>query len=382
MEIVNRRAGLRAGALSRNGARCKIVRLLMIKLLISLNCVAANAADERMFYMGFTPWLYDFSVEAIDSTYSYINSHSDVIAHHLEEGVPWTEARTRTGYHPNMMWGWNLRKIKSSRDLKVFVSISPLNQSRSGLAEYRGESTEMALPTRFQGRSFNDPIVKLAYLNYAESVIRFFEPDYLAIAIEANELYFNNRAQWPDFVELYIETYAALKLRHPELPIFFTTSLHNMNQMRKDTDDAWREMSMLWNYADIAAFSYYPFMEYPLNSNDPVAMMDKIRAHTDKPLAISESGYPAQPIDYPGLSYIPTTERLQGEIMFRMLNKVYRDQYEFFIAWTYRDFDQLMNRTNMPAISALWRDTGLLSETGKRRLSSEVWDAFYNLPTR
>ncbi|MDZ7784573.1 MAG: hypothetical protein U5K56_17085 [Halioglobus sp.] len=101
----------------------------------------------------------------------------------------------------------------------MFVSISPINQSRDGLADYRGESTHMGMPEGFRGKRFNDPEVKKAYLAYAEEVIRFDEPDYLAIAIEANELYFNNRSAWPDFVELYIETYSALKLRHPELPI-------------------------------------------------------------------------------------------------------------------------------------------------------------------
>jgi hypothetical protein len=377
---INSHAALSVCGLSKGGRVWRFIRVAAMGLLASLYCVAANADLHRNFYMGFTPWLYDFNPEAIASTYSYINSHSDLISHHLEEGVPWTEALENKDYSPSMMWEWNQRRTKSANALKVFVSISPLNQTRTGLADYRGALPHMGLPTTFAGKRLNDPVVKKAYLNYAESVIDYFEPDYLAITVEANELFFNSPQQWADFVELYIETYAALKLSHPELPVFFTTNLHMMNQMKKETDDVWSELSMLWNYSDIAALSYYPYMQYPLEMSDPVQILDRLREHTDKPLAISESGYPAEPIDFPGVSHIPASERLQGEMMFRILLQAYVDQYVFVVVWTHRDFDQLVTTLNLPAISNLWRDIGLLSENGTERLSARVWDAFYNLP--
>ncbi|MEZ5567198.1 MAG: hypothetical protein R3E54_02390 [Halioglobus sp.] len=359
------------------GSRACLLGLWLLAMTIS---ATIHAQNPRPYYMGFTPWLYDNNAEAINATYDFINGNGEIISHHMEEGVPWSEALANRSYHPNMLWQWDLRKLKTTADAKVFVSISPINQSRNGIADYRGENTHMGLPASFAGKRFNDPDVKKAYLSYAEEVIRFYEPDYLAIAIEANELYFNNRSAWPDFVELYIDTYTTLKLRHPELPVFFTTALHVMNQMRPQTDDAWEELSVLWDYADVAAISYYPHMQYPLDLGNPVAMLDQLRKHTDKPLAVSESGYPAQTIDFPGLDYIPANEQLQAEVLFRFLLVAYRDQYEFVIVWTHRDFDQLMVTTNMPAYGALWRDTGLISETGRKRFAGEVWDVFLQLP--
>ncbi len=353
---------------------------IFVMLLIGSCGSMAQNDVRRSFSMGFTPWLYDFTPTAIESTYSYINSHSDIISHHLEQGIPWSEALAKKSYHANLMWEWNFRKISTASNLKVFVSISPLNQSRTGLADSWGSSAHMPLPAAFAGKRLNDPAVKQSYLNYAESVISFFAPDYLAIAVEANELYFNNSPAWADFTELYIETYTALKLRHPDLPVFFTSSLHAMNQMRKDSDLVWNELSMLWNYSDIAAFSFYPYMQYPLDLKDPVAILRKVRDYTDKAVAISESGYPAQTIEYPGLHHIPADERLQGEMLFRMLIQAYVDKYVFYVAWAHRDFDQLMTTLHLPIVSALWRDTGLLSETGEARFSSQIWDAFYNLP--
>lgn len=341
--------------------------------------IAANAQGTRSFHMGFTPWLYDLSEEAVDATYDYINNHADLVAHQLEEGVPWTEALYKRSYHDNLMWDWNQRRSKTAEDTRVLVSISPLDEGRATLADYRGETSHMPLPAQFQGLRFNDPLVKRAYLNYAKEVVEYFDPDYLAIAVEPNELLFNDKDQWPEFVELYMETYSALKLSYPELPVFFTTALHTMNQMRADTDEAWEALEALWNYADIAAVSYYPFMQYPLDLNSPVPMLEALKEHTDLPIAVSESGYPAQTLEYPGLSHIPATEHLQAVMLFRMLVRAYVDEYAFFVVWTHRDFDQLLNTLELSPISTLWRDTGLLNEHGEERPSAIVWDIIHSL---
>jgi hypothetical protein len=329
--------------------------------------------------MGFTPWLYDLNEEATEATYRYINEHSDIIAHQLEEGVPWTEALQNKPYHAHLMWDWAQRRDKVDSEHRVLVSISPLDEGRSTLADYRGEDSHMALPARFRDLRFNHPTVKQAYLNYAEKVIGYFDPDYLAIAVEPNELFFNDRSQWQDFVELYIETYNTLKSRHPDLPVFFTTALHSMNQMRPETEDAWEALAQLWNYADIAAVSYYPFMQYPLDLKNPVAMLEELRERTELPIAVSESGYPAQPLEYPGLGHIPATETLQAQMLFRMLARAHFDDYAFFVVWAHRDFDALLNTLEMPPISTLWRDTGHLDENGEERLSAIVWDIIHGL---
>lgn len=351
----------------------------VIALLAAFANMHVQAEVTRTFTMGFTPWLFDKSEEAIDETYAYLNGHSDIVSHHIEEGVPWTEAYYDRAFHSNMMSDWRTRRDKVSSDMAVFVSISPLDSTRTTLADYRGSASHMRLPTMFRGLSFNHPRVKQAYLNYALRVIDYFDPDYLAITVEPNELFFHNRGAWQAYSELYIETYNALKLRHPELPVFFTTSLHSFNQMREDTEDAWAAMAELWNYADIAAVSYYPYMQYPLDINAPIPMLDELRNHTDLPIAVSESGYPAQTLEYPGIHHIPANETLQAQVLFRMLVKAYVDEYAFFIVWAHRDFDDLLNTLELPPTTLLWRDTGHLDEKGEERLSAIVWDAFHSL---
>jgi hypothetical protein len=42
--------------------------------------------------MGVTPWPYDFTAAAQQYTYETIGAHTDLVAHHFDEGIPWPEA--------------------------------------------------------------------------------------------------------------------------------------------------------------------------------------------------------------------------------------------------------------------------------------------------
>lgn len=376
---MNPKAAVLAQDLRNVGLAWHLTRFVIIARCAFFYGAVAHADLQRTRCMGCTPWLDDLNLEAADA--NYVNSHSNIISRHLEDGVRWTEAPANESYHRNMMWECEHPWPKSSKCQEVFLSILPLNPSRAGLGDYRGAAIHIAMPESFIGKRFDDPGVKQAYLSYAESTINFFEPGFLTIAIEANELVFNTSLEWQDFVELYIETYAALKLVHPESPVFFTNFLHTLDQRRGNTEDAWSAMSLLWNYAYIAAFSYYLFMQYPLHMSHPVAFLDSAREHAEKSLSISESGYPPERIYLHALGHIPAIETLQALVLFRMLIQDYLDEYVFYAVWDRRDFDQLMNTLDPLACRLLWRDTGLLSETGEKRSSPILWDAFYNLPT-
>ena len=100
---------------------------------------------------------------------------------------------------------------------------------------------------------------------------------------------------WQPFLELYSETYAELKKAYPDLPVFATVTLHNLtNQGWEDLEEQQAEMKKFLEDNDVAGISYYPFMAG--QSEKPVEMFDWIRSFTDKPLAITETGFPAEDI--------------------------------------------------------------------------------------
>ena len=232
---------------------------LAVCLVFWQGCSNSEFTDtQRTYLMGFTPFPWDYSEEAVQETNRAIVQSADIISQHLEQGVPWSEALEEKPFHPNLMADWKTRK-EASANKKIFLSLNPLNEGRNGICLCRGEKEKMPLPDAFQNKPLNDPIIKKAYLNYCLRAVEYFQPSYLAIGIEVNELFHNSPDQWPAFAELYKETYAEVKKKYPELPVFATLSLHNLtNTGWKDINAQQKAVQDLLVYSDIVGISYYP----------------------------------------------------------------------------------------------------------------------------
>jgi hypothetical protein len=357
--------------------------------ILLLNSVAdtLSAQDEetRCYYMGFTPFPWDTTVDAIIDTAQFIMENGDIISQHLEQGVPWTEALDDNSFHPNMMKDWQGRK-DISKNKKIFLSLTPLNEGRNAMEMYRGKDEDMPIPKLFKDKAFSDPIIKKAYLNYCRRAVKFFQPDYLAIGIEVNELFHNSPKLWTPFVELYKDTYTELKRDNPNLPIFFTVSLHNLtNPGWKDREKQQDEIKKLLEYADILGISYYPFMAG--QSEEPTKTLDWIRKFTDKPLAITETGFPAEDIVLKTYKMTISGSPEKQATHFRtLLKQGNQDDYLFVIAFLYRDYDalfksiapQLEKRALTLDIFSVWKDCGMVDENGVKRPSYDIWTSYFN----
>lgn len=322
--------------------------------------------EAREFYMGYTPWSYDDTIESVESTYAFLNAHGDIISHHLEAGVPWTEALSGAAFHSNVTTGWQYR-VDNTETAKSFVSITPLNNARDGLALYQGSSDNMALPGAFDGLAFNHPHVKQAFKSYAKRVVSFFNPDYLAIAVEANELMANDTTLWNDFVELYAETYAAVKTEHPDLPVFFTTSVHNMESWQ------WEYLLPLCAYSDLAGASYHPQLQAGFNLGDPLSALTDFIARVSKPVVVTEASYPADDISIiPGF---PGTPAYQNAVYTVLLDLAQSNPFEFCIFWAHRDHDAIAG--DLPALAEVWQSVGVLEADGTQRASYTTLESYF-----
>ena len=346
----------------------------------------AIRGDSRPFFMGFTPFPWEMTVEAVMDTGKFIVDNGDIISHHLEQGVPWVEAMDDKPFHENMMKDWKGRR-DLSKNRKVFLSLTPLNEGRNNMELYRGKAEDMPIPDLFKGEAFDDPIVKKAYLNYCRRAADYFEPDYMAIGIEVNELFYNAPQMWPSFVELHKYIYTEMKKLYPQIPILFTISLHNMtNPSWEDREKQQDEIRKLMEFSDIAGISYYPFMAG--QSERPIETLEWIRDFTDKPLAITESGFPAQDIILKSYGItIPGSPEKQKIYFETLLNMANRDSYLFVIAFLYRDYDALfgkiaaeLEKRNLTTdIFLVWRDCGMVDEKGEERPALGVWRRYLSL---
>lgn len=339
---------------------------------------ADSASTTRPFAMGFTPFPWDFSEEAVKAGYRFIRDNGDLIAHHLDSGVPWTEALAGQPFSTALENDWQQRRMQSE-GRTVLVSVTPLNGSRSGLALYRGEKENMPLPPEFVNKKLNDPVVQQAYLLYCRRAVETLRPDYLAIGIEVNELIHNAPGEWPAYVELYTHVYSALKKEHPELPVFSTFTLHNLlNSGWTDMKSQQEQVRVFLPQNDIVGISYYPFMAG--HSERPVEMLDWIRAFTDKPLAVTETGYPAETISLPSFHLtIPSDPQKQTVYWETLLERADRDHYRFVAAFLHRDYDALWDKikASSPETFAVWKDCGFLDEKGTARPAFEIWKKYF-----
>ena len=355
---------------------------------ISLGLAAAAQTERtppaRSFHMGFTPLPFDFTEEAFADTYARINAHGDIVGHHLDEGVPWTEALQGRAYNANVRADIQRRVAGTPQGQAVFLSVTPLSLTRQGLANYWGRDSHLPNPGNFADAPLNAPHVMQAFTNYALEMIDTFRPRYFAYAIEISDLTTvpTVRAQ---FVELAAHVYAAVKARHPDLPTFPTYTLGDGQYFDTGLADLMRELAP---YTDIVAVSTYPFVWDGIGGDAqaiPADWFTKIAAVLpDKPFAVAETGFLAG--DYTNLgALVWIRAKPSGQTVYvrRLLRDLQALDAEFLIWYVPRDYDALwqkMEAIGMDRWFAQWMRTGLWDAGGKARPAFAVWDAWHALP--
>jgi uncharacterized protein (TIGR03067 family) len=344
----------------------------------------ANAEDSpapepsgvRRFRMGFTGFVYDMTLEAVTASRKFVRENGDILCHHIE-GVPWAEALHDRPFPMAMLDEWEGKKSATPPGGSVYLAISP-GRGELKIAEKAGNT----LPDELAGKSYDDPLVLRAYLNYCRRAIEFFEPDYLAIGIEVNEIHDQGPNAWLAYVALHQHIYAELKKDHPDLPIFASWTLHNMFKKRGAMLDDWKK---LMPHNDLVAVSYYPFM---VVDHDRLSALDWMTAQFDefqKPYAMVETNDAAERLPLPTAKVvIEGTPQKQEAYYRRLLALAQERNFEFVISFVHQDYDALWDKIKLfaPELFIAWRDCGLVDENGHARPALLVWKEYLAKPFR
>ena len=140
--------------------------------------------SSRTFYMGFTPFPYDITNEAVEYTYQFLSEHTDIIAHHFDSGVPWPEAYNNQEYHQKVEENINTRIQHKISIQETYLALTPLNGYRTNIAGYWAERENQPHEEHWKNISFTDPRTITAYINFCDTMIRKFEPKYMAYGIK------------------------------------------------------------------------------------------------------------------------------------------------------------------------------------------------------
>jgi hypothetical protein len=362
--------------------RLKQLLLLLIVSLILFGCNKSENVVEadttyRSYYLGYTPFPYSISSDALVYAYQKIAEETDIVLHHFDGGIPWNEALMDTDFHPNITADWQYRLFNTPPKNKIFLAVTPISFLRDGLAHYRSESEDMPLPAPWDTISFNHLDVKLAFYNYCKRIINFFNPDYFAMGIEVNLLMANNKPLWDKYLDLQKTVYLELKQDYPQLPIFVTQTGMDLigGYTGANFTDQVTAFNQAINYSDYLALSAHTFLTTLNTDSIPDAIFDKMFSLSNKPLVISETSYPAESFSvYGGSITFNGTQEKQYEFFNKLFDKAEEYNCKFIINFVIRDYDLLWLQVGSPDdLAKLWKDTGIYDGDGNARLVRSLW---------
>lgn len=360
------------------GCFIRLAGLLALALAIAAGPSAAQSPHRTA--MGFTPWPVDFNEAGLRRTYRFIHAHANMVAHHFDGGVPWDEALAGEALPGHLQRDWATRRGSTPRSFKVFVAVTPLNFERDGLAlAWTNRGDNQRLPRQWQSRALNDPAVKRAYLAYVRQVIAHFDPDYLAIGIEANLIISNAPSQWQDYLELHTHVYRAIKRENPALPVFATVQYEHLRGIEADARRNLRyqrpAVRALMRESDLLALSTYRYGTVHPNPMTPDYF--DVAKSFGKPVAIAESGAMSEGVRIFGMA-LPASEADQAQFVSGLLEHATRNRFPFVVNWVAIDFTPGLKRLprSVREIAKAWVHTGLQSADGADKPALRVWESY------
>ena len=362
----------------------------VIVLIFVAGCGGSVSPDmalaQRSFYMGFTPWPYDATLEAYTTTYDKLNADGDMVDHQLMQGIPWEEAYNVTAYPTAVEADLNGRLSLTNPDKVIFLAIDSLNPARDGLANNWGANGEEPRSGEWVNRNFDSPEVIAAYVNFASDLIDRFQPAYFNYATEASELILKDLTTFTKFKVFAKEVYNRLKARYPDLKLLFSISLKSPGSSEMTLVKT--NIADILQYVDVIGVSVYPyiFFNHADKGNPANLPANWLSQITDiapgKPIVITETGWIAETLvlnlSNQNISItVNSNESDQKAYVTELLEESNRLGVEFVIWWSIIDFQALWNGALMQdEVAAIWRDIGLYDEQVQPRPGLSVWKSF------
>jgi hypothetical protein len=173
-----------------------------------------------------------------------------------------------------------------------------------------------------------------------------------------------------------------LKKEHPDLQIGISFSLGRL----RTNGPANTARSLIAN-SDFVGLSFYPtasgFDEkfglppYGAGADSWRKPLAWIRAYTDKPIALCETGYTTQTTDIPAFKlHLEGDEAGQANYVRELFDIARRDRYACVVWFLAIDYDKLYAK--MPPgsdVMKLWKNIGLLDGEAHPKPAWDIWEA-------
>lgn len=334
-----------------------------------------SEVDQRNFEMGFSTWSYGPDMGDINTTYSFINENADIYSEQVDDVIPWNSWINDLPLPDQFITKIQDKVSRKIPNHQLLLSVSLLNTGRDNLIEgFDGKVPEH--------NAINDEIIQSAYLKHLKYVIDKMAPDYLILAMEGNDLYLKDVNKWLEYKLLMEEIRAEIRNTYPSIQISESITLHNWYNPDVNNPEAYIvEIASYISNFDFASISFYPFFKGQNSKTQYQEALDFLHDHITIPIAVVETAHLAEDLIVPSINLsLSGSECQQNDYLEVLLENAQKEDYEFVIWWTHRDYDKLWNTfpDELKEIGSLWRDTGLLDEDGKERAAMETWKAAFS----
>lgn len=203
-----------------------------------------------------------------------------------------------------------------------------------------------------------------AFQKVVLKAVEEYEPDYLSIGVEVNNLYVEHNLElFNEFVQFYNETYDLVKSISPNTKVFTIFQLEYMKGAAyysgRTMQPNWFLINSFGDKLDLIGFTVYPSMNYNKLEDLPGDYLTSIKEYTgDKNIIISEMGWPTKS------EYIIGSEETQVEFLNMVLNASKELNLEVLIQPFMHDFNVGID---------IFEGIGLKNNNGSEKLLYNTW---------
>ena len=247
----------------------------------------------------------------------------------------------------------------------------------------------MPRPGPWAGRTFDDPEVIAAYLDWCRDLLDRFQPRYFNYAIESSELFNNAPEKWPALMTLLRAVYPVLKREYPRVLIFVSITLRDPGT--PEMIAARPAIEEVMQVSDMMTVSSYRYIfGAGADKGNPATLPPDWLSQAadiapDRPFAVAETGWAAETLNVPDYGlYVPSSPAWQNDYVTRLFTDAEALHARFIIWFLAVDYDNLywwMSQWGQAGPSwLLWKDTGLWDGSVNPRPSLANWESWKARP--
>ena len=306
---------------------------------------------------GFTPFPARPDLNGVIEAYRIADDHGNLIAHHLDECVPWDAMLNHTELPYDTGDRLQLRVEQSPPDSVVYVAVSFTSITRDEIAP---ECGAIGPPG-----SFGDPAALTAARAWVDHLIARFDPMFFNVGVEFNLFGSHRPDQAAEFEAFTLDLIDHIHATHPGVTVLVSVQFETLGEVA--------EVATVADAADLVGVSIYPTAFGAATPPAEDALDDLVSL--GKPLAIAETGWPGAPTVVGG-SIRPFTEQGQAAYVEWLGAMVARHDLKF-VVWFFPADPGPVFATGPPELQSIaepFATMGLVSDDRVDRAALEVWD--------